>query len=394
MRNSTRRRWAGSRNLYERLGAKLAAVSLAQCVHISASTTWSAFCAEVAADIDALPLPGKFVLVDDNLPTSCGWLLQHRLSGLIMITSSAVFEEEHLRSDSFHEWSTFIASLAQSHRDRDTTFLTNSAVRNACLNVTPKVLKFLEEAMAARDAADWGLAAFMAQSASNADITHEVMNRKPRDPPVPATVVVPAMGAKVAIQISGMILRVLLSNCELEFVLHSKKWWYLEGRNAWVDIVLQSLSVLALRDKLESYFVCVLCSVPEHPTHLLHEDMSLAPVVRGCVFTVCACASCCSCWPLWPCLPCRPCSALLVWHVCGAVSCAAVVCRTAQQMLAFSASLRLVAGTFGYASPLGGRLKMRASCTHKFVVDSTFGCFFGRSVFVGLFEMNLCEMLC
>ena len=138
-----------------------------------------------------------------------------------------------------------MASLAQSQRDRDTTFLTNSELRNACLDVAPKMLKFLEEAMAARDAADWDLAAFIAQSASNADITHEVMNRKPRDPPVPATVVVPAMGAKVAIQNSGMILNGLLSNCELEFVLHSKKWWFLEGRSAWVDIVLAVGRLLA-----------------------------------------------------------------------------------------------------------------------------------------------------
>ena len=57
MRNSTRRRWAGSaQHLCERLGAKLVAVSLAQCVHISASTSWSAFCAEVAAVIDSVAL--------------------------------------------------------------------------------------------------------------------------------------------------------------------------------------------------------------------------------------------------------------------------------------------------------------------------------------------------
>ena len=234
-----------AQHLCERLGAKLVAVSLAQCVHISASTTWSAFCADVAAVIDALPLPGKFVLVDDNVPTSCGWLLQHRLSGLIMINCHAVFEEEYLRSDSFRAWSTFMVSLAQSQRERDTTFLTSSELRNRCLDVTPKVLRFFEETLAARDAADWDLAAFIALSASNADITHEVMNRKPRDPPVAATVVVPAMGAKVAIQNSGMILRELLSNCELEFVLHSKKWWYLEGRNAWVDIVLAVGRLLA-----------------------------------------------------------------------------------------------------------------------------------------------------
>ena len=113
------------------------------------------------------------------------------------------------------------------------------------MDVTPKVLKFLEETLAARDAADWDLNAFIVQSASNADITHEVMNRKPRDPPVPATVVVPAMGAKVSIQNSGMILKRVLSNCELEFVLHSKKWWYLEGRSAWVDIVLAVGRLLA-----------------------------------------------------------------------------------------------------------------------------------------------------
>ena len=234
-----------AQHLCERLGAKLAAVSLTQCVHISASTTWSAFCAEVAAVIDALPLPGKFVLVDDGVPTSCGWLLQHRLSGLPMINCDGVFEEEYLRSDRFHAWTTFMDSLAQSQRDRDTTFLTDSVLRNACLDVTPKVLKFLEETLAARDAADWDLNAIIAQSASNADITHEVMNRKPRDPPVPATVVVPAMGAKVSIQNSGMILRRVLSNCELEFVLHSKKWWYLEGRSAWVDIVLAVERLLA-----------------------------------------------------------------------------------------------------------------------------------------------------
>ena len=122
-----------------------------------------------------------------------------------------------------------MASLAQSQRERDTTFLTDSAVRNACLDVTPKVLKFLGEAMAARDAADWDLAALIAQSASNADITHEVMNRKPRDPLVPATVVVPALGAKVAIQNSGMILREVLSNCELEFVLPQQEMVALGG---------------------------------------------------------------------------------------------------------------------------------------------------------------------
>jgi len=224
-------------------GVRLMVLPLHQCFQLTPSASWSTFCEEAAAVIEALPLPQKFVLAQEGASTSLCWRLQHRLAGFLTVSSCAVFDEEYLNSDAFRSWVKFMNMNIQSVERRDAHSLATRFMRNVTANITPELVTSWEAECAKFTAEEWDFLGFQFRCAAAGEYTDEVKDRAPLAPTVPGAVAISAKGAKVCTQYSCFLMSNLLSdpavgNCEIAFLPQSSRAWALEGEDTRVDVTL------------------------------------------------------------------------------------------------------------------------------------------------------------
>jgi len=237
-----------ARHLCDSQQMRLVVLPLHQSVKLSSLASWSAFCEEVAAVIEELPLPRKFVLVQEGPTTSLCWRLQHRLCGYLTLAFCAVFEEDYFSSQGFRAWAGFVDMVVTWIEAQDAHSIATKFMRNVTANITPELVVSYEAACAAYSPEEWEFWAFVMRCANSGQYTFEVQDRQPIDPLVPGVVAIPGKGAKAITQNSSVLLYNLMNSnlggCELAFLPESSAAWALEGEATQVDVTLLLMNFL------------------------------------------------------------------------------------------------------------------------------------------------------
>lgn len=227
--------WVAQRVCAQRK-ARLVVLCSWQCVHVSPSTSWSSFCEEVAAVIEVIPLcvlPDKFVLVEEGQPTSLSCRLEHRLSGMLFLSSTGRFDEDFPARKKSCASVSVLAQLLQLAEDHNASSYMTCALKGVGTKVTPELFQSYVAACEALSQAEWDFVVLTIKTFLRGESGAHVRNCSQLDCLPPNTVTAPPSGSKIGLQSTSM-----LRNSETVFVLESKLMWSVEGEELRVDVTL------------------------------------------------------------------------------------------------------------------------------------------------------------
>lgn len=232
-----------ARHLCDSLRMRLVVLPLHECFQVSSSASWSEFCSEVATVIEALPLPEKFVLIQEGPSTSLSWRLQHRLAGFLCLNQFGVFDEDFFGTDAFSSYAGQVGRKIQWAERRDAHSMATDYMRRVTTDITPQTVESCEAAFEACTQEEWDFLEFQYRCLGGGEYTNEVAGRPPLHPPVPGTVVMPARSVRVGTQNSGILLHHLMTNaqarnCVLTFLPRSSGAWGVEGEGTQAEVSL------------------------------------------------------------------------------------------------------------------------------------------------------------
>eukprot|EP00928_Gymnodinium_smaydae_P077662 TRINITY_DN6105_c0_g2_i1.p1 TRINITY_DN6105_c0_g2~~TRINITY_DN6105_c0_g2_i1.p1 ORF type:complete len:884 (-),score=131.28 TRINITY_DN6105_c0_g2_i1:88-2739(-) len=203
---------------------------------------------DLLAQINDLPLPDKFFLVDNSFGTATAmlWMLSDRLSGAMVINGACVFPEEYIGSEAHQKFSNVMLQRAKERRyERDCETLCKTSVSNFVYGDPEFVSHHRERVLAAaQDAGDefWNHIATINEWCPQA-IRESLMGRQSLH--IDVTLACSAHAPMLVIQESMEQLHEhLLPSAAFVHLPESKGWWELDQ----VDKVLEELIALIERN--------------------------------------------------------------------------------------------------------------------------------------------------
>lgn len=238
------------------LGLRVYVLHAESLLPATAVPSLQAWCDDLVGVIQALPLSGRFFLVDDSAGslTPSLWALHGRLCGAVVLNFAQFYSDEHLTSEAHTKLLNGMGSLQQTmNLPRDDALLAQAKFGLAvCANVPDATEKaaigeVLRGAYVASSPAFFArLTAFYVWTLDNS-ITEAMRGKRPI--PLHATLVVGALSPVVGVIEANQRLQKLLPRSSIAYIPESMVWWQIEGRHEHVaKIVIDGLAAAVRRE--------------------------------------------------------------------------------------------------------------------------------------------------